>query len=248
MLVPENTQQRPISTPNEGAGTDASSSGGRSLDEKMPAVQSAASLLPSVTLPKGGGALKGIGEKTSVKAAYGTSAVSIPLPFSASRSSLSPQVELTYNSGAGNGPFGFGWNLDLPSVTRKTDKGLPKYGDSQESDVFIFAGAEDLVPVLTADGQRVSSARTLFGVSYEVFEYRPRIEGAFARIERWSNEAVARTFWRSISRDNVTSLYGYDAGSCVADPQDASHIFIWQISRSWTPLALRSLRMKRTGL
>ena len=31
----------------------------------------------------------------------------------------------------------------------------------------------------------------------------------------------------------MISLYGYDDGSCVADPQDASRIFTWQVSRTW---------------
>ena len=35
-------------------------------------------------------------------------------------------LSLAYDSGAGNGPFGFGWRLSLPSITRKTDKGLPR--------------------------------------------------------------------------------------------------------------------------
>ena len=40
---------------------------------------------------------------------------------------LWPQLSLSYDSGAGNGPFGFGWSLSLPAITRKTDKGLPQY-------------------------------------------------------------------------------------------------------------------------
>ena len=51
----------------------------------------------------------------------------------------------------GNGPFGLGWNLSLPLITRKTDKGLPRYNDDEESDVFILSDAEDLVPVLNDD-------------------------------------------------------------------------------------------------
>ena len=178
MSVPENRQEWPTASLYTGEGTNPGTVSGLEVggSGQKPAAQAAVSLLPSVTLPKGGGALKGIGEKTSVNAAFGTSSVSIPLPFSASRAPLA-EVGLSYDSGAGNGPFGFGWNLSVPSITRKTDKGLPKYGDGIESDVFIFAGAEDLVPLLGIDGQRVSSLRTLFGVSYQVFEYRPRIEG-----------------------------------------------------------------------
>ena len=37
----------------------------------------------------------------------------------------------------------------MPSITRKTSKGLPRYDDAADSDVFILSGAEDLVPLLT---------------------------------------------------------------------------------------------------
>lgn len=39
-------------------------------------------------------------------------------------------LELSYDANAGNWPFGFGWSLSLPRITRKTDKGLPLYRDS----------------------------------------------------------------------------------------------------------------------
>ncbi len=62
------------------------------------------------------------------------------------------EVQSTPNSnhsGRSNGPFGMGWNLSLPHITRKTDKGLPRYEDADESDAFILSCAEDLVPVLS---------------------------------------------------------------------------------------------------
>ena len=61
--------------------------------------------VPSISLPKGGGAIKGIDEKFSVNAVNGTSSFSIPLPFSPSRGA-SPSLSLSYSSGAGNGIFG----------------------------------------------------------------------------------------------------------------------------------------------
>jgi len=120
---------------------------------------------------------------------------------------------LGYDSGAGNGPFGFGWSLSLPSITRKTDKGLPRYLDAEESDVFILSDAEDLVPVLEkVNGQwqpETPSSRTLDGETYQVRRCRPRIEGLFARIERWTNpDKPEDSFWRSISKDNITTWYG----------------------------------------
>src|SRR5450759_711237 len=104
--------------------------------------------IPSISLPKGGGAIKSIDEKFTVNPVNGTSSFSIQLPVSPVRQGFSPSLNLSYNSGSGNGIFGLGWSMDLPAITRKTDKGLPRYLDNIESDVYMFSGAEDLVPYL----------------------------------------------------------------------------------------------------
>ncbi len=41
--------------------------------------------IPSISLPKGGGAIKGIDEKFSVNAVNGTASFSIPIPVSQAR-------------------------------------------------------------------------------------------------------------------------------------------------------------------
>src|SRR6266851_2712582 len=144
--------------------------------------KTAADLLPAVNLPKGGGAIRGMGEKFSVNPVTGTGSLTIPIALSPGRSGFGPKLALSYDSAAGNGPFGLGWSLSIPAITRKTDKGLPQYVDQEESDVFILSGAEDLVPMLDPHGTRLSPAiRIVNGAIYQVFPYRPRIEGLFAR-------------------------------------------------------------------
>src|SRR3954468_25052732 len=93
---------------------------------------------PSVSLPKGGGAIRGIGEKFAANPVTGTGSTQVPLSVSSGRSGFNPELTLSYDSGAGNGQFGLGWSLSLPSITRKTDKGLPLYRDGEESDVFLL--------------------------------------------------------------------------------------------------------------
>ncbi|MGD8663111.1 MAG: SpvB/TcaC N-terminal domain-containing protein, partial [Desulfobacterales bacterium] len=193
---------------------------------------------PSISLPKGGGAIRGMGEKFAANPVTGTGSLSIPIAASPGRAGFGPQLSLTYDSGAGNGPFGLGWNLSTPSITRKTDKGLPRYWDADESDEFILSGAEDLVPVLVQnDDEWVREAlprRTLQGNTYRIQRYRPRIEGLFARIERWTNQDdPSDSFWRSISRDNVTTWYGRTDESRIFDPGDPTHIFSWLICESY---------------
>src|SRR3954466_16113725 len=126
---------------NETTSSDGNSTAGPSRPQDS---SGTATPLPAINLPKGGGAIRGIGEKFAANPVTGTGSMSVPIATSPGRSGFGPQLALSYDSGAGNGPFGIGWNLSLPSITRKTDKGLPRYKDAEESDVFVLSGAEDL--------------------------------------------------------------------------------------------------------
>ncbi|HXB69950.1 MAG TPA: SpvB/TcaC N-terminal domain-containing protein [Candidatus Acidoferrales bacterium] len=198
--------------------------------------------LPSLSLPKGGGAIRGIGEKFAANPVTGTGSLNVPIYVSPGRSGFGPQLSLSYDSGSGNSPFGFGWSLALPAVTRKTDKGLPQYQDAQESDVFILSGVEDLVPSLVEGlwSPDITAPRSMYGKQYAIHRYRPRVEGLFARIERWINLSDPQdTFWRSISKDNITTWYGKTSESRIADPADPadpahpSRICSWLICESY---------------
>ncbi|HEY6247730.1 MAG TPA: SpvB/TcaC N-terminal domain-containing protein, partial [Pyrinomonadaceae bacterium] len=196
---------------------------------------------PQISLPKGGGAIRGIGEKFTASSVTGTGSLNVPIATSPGRSGFGPQLSLSYDSGTGNGSFGIGWSLSLPSITRKTDKGLPQYRDAEESDVFILSGAEDLVPafkrnpdrsfVRDAQGHLVNDEESREG--YMVKRYRPRIEGLFAHIERWTRISDGETHWRSISKDNVLTVYGGTSESRIADPSNTSHVFSWLICQSY---------------
>ena len=127
-------------------------------DQKITATQ--------VALPKGGGAIQGIGETFQSMEFTGTAGLSIPIATSPCRG-FEPQLSIDYSSGAGNGIFGLGFSLSVPNIARKTSKAIPKYDDT---DTFILSNADDLVPVddPTQDG-------------CEITTYRPRTEGLFAK-------------------------------------------------------------------
>ena len=199
--------------------------------------------LPSLALPKGGGAIRGIGEKLAANPVTGTGSLSVPIATSPGRSGFGPELALAYDSGSGNGAFGLGWSLSLPAISRKTDKGLPRYRDAEDSDVFLLSGAEDLVPEFAKDatgewvireGKHVlhERLRTVGGIEFTVRRYRPRTEGTFARIERWTRRSDGGVHWRSITRDNVLTLYGVDGDSRIADSEDPSRVFTWLISET----------------
>jgi RHS repeat-associated protein len=188
---------------------------------------------PTISLPKGGGAIRGIDEKFAANPVTGAAALTLPIPVSKGRAGFGPQLNLSYDSSAGNGPFGFGWSLSLPSITRKTDKGLPRYADSEESDIFILSGSEDLVPVLLRDedGRWIDDPIPP-REGYAIKSYRPRTEGLFARIERWTRLDDGATHWRSISKDNILTVYGFDDNSRIVDQHNPKRVFSWLICRS----------------
>jgi hypothetical protein len=109
--------------------------------------------LPPLSLPSGGGSIRGIGENIAMNTAQGTVSFNIPLNLSPSRQGSKPKISLQYDSGGGGGVWGIGWNLSsVIDVTRRTRLGLPRYEDDGErEDVFIISGAEDLVPVYLQD-------------------------------------------------------------------------------------------------
>ena len=105
----------------------------------------------TISLPKGGGALHGIGEKFSPDLHTGTGNFTIPITVPPGRHGFQPDLKLVYSTGHGNGLFGLGWTMSVPGVTRKTSKGIPRYHDYHQElkkrDTFILSGAEDLVPI-----------------------------------------------------------------------------------------------------
>ena len=185
----------------------------------------------SQPLGRGGNAVRGVGESFSANPALGMATLTIPVPISSGRSGFSPAGSLVYDAGAGNGIFGLGWAFASSAIVRRTDRGLPTYDDAADSDAFVLTGQDELVPALvdTGDGwirdERVEGA-------HQVRRYRPRTEGSFARIERWTN-ADGEAHWRVITSGNVTSIYGRSAAARIADEANESRVFSWLLDESF---------------
>lgn len=190
-------------------------------------------------MPTGGGAIRGMGEKFNANPVTGTGSMTVPIATSPGRSGFGPQLSLTYDSGRGNGPFGLGWSLSAPAITRKTDKGLPRYDDANESDVFLLSDAEDLVPARDpTDGwARHRLVDPPHAPGYRIDRYRPRIERSFARVERWTRLSDGDAHWRVTTAENVTTWYGEDEDSRIFDPDVPNdvpeRVFSWLISRTY---------------
>ena len=167
--------------------------------------RSTGSAQQAVSLPTGGGAIRGIGESFSPDPFTGSGRFSVPVYCSPGRDGMQPNLPLTYSAGHGNGCFGLGWQLTLPSIVRKTERSIPRYDDR---DMFVLTGAGDLVPLDGDEGEGESADNGGETIGrYTIFRYRPRVEAQFARIERWVGEGGPHgtdVHWRVTSRGTTS--------------------------------------------
>src|ERR1700753_27142 len=71
--------------------------------------------LPPISLPKGGGAIRSLGEKFATNPQTGAAGLTVPIPTTGARGDSKVSLSLSFNSSSGNGPFGYGWQLTAPS-------------------------------------------------------------------------------------------------------------------------------------
>jgi RHS repeat-associated protein len=181
-----------------------------------------------ISVPKGGGAISGIGETFQPDLHTGTGNLTIPLELPAGRNDLQPSLSLAYSTGNPNGPVGLGWSLPVPGVRRKTDKGIPRY--HPDLDTFVLSGAEDLVPVS--------------GTGTDAVRYRPRTEAGYARITHLTG--AGSDYWEVWSADGLRSRYGTPAPqnppqnwadpAVITNPAEPDQIFAWLLTETADPL------------
>ena len=95
-----------------------------------------------------------------------------------------------------------------------------------------MSGAEDLVPALEEDNGSWKKITRIEG-DYIVQQYRPRIEGLFAKIEKYTNQSSNIAHWQVTTKDNIISVYGQSASSRVAHPNDNKKIFEWLLEYTY---------------
>src|SRR5690606_10691778 len=96
-----------------------------------------------ISLPDFPGRISRRGEQLEPTLSTGSVRYAVPLLVPAGTAGVQPELTLHYDSGQGNGPLGIGWALDVGSIQRQTDRGVPTYG---AEDRFLFNGQE-LVPL-----------------------------------------------------------------------------------------------------
>ncbi len=162
----------------------------------------------AISLPKGPGAIEGLGESFQPRLNTGTAAYGINLSVPAGTAGRQPSLKLSYEGGGGNGVLGYGWSLPLPMIQRRTDHGIPLYGRDlglDRPDCFINESKEELVP--QADGY-----------------YFCENEGAFVRYRQVTNH------WEGTAPDGTRLEFGLTANGRVEDSA-SGHVFSWLLER-----------------
>ncbi|WP_454846428.1 SpvB/TcaC N-terminal domain-containing protein [Pseudomonas farris] len=173
-----------------------------------------------------------IGKSWGAVGPTGVASFVLPIPASPGRG-WDPQLSLTYSSQAGNGPFGIGWSLGLGQISRRTNKGVPRYTDHDE---IIGHDGEVWMPELADDGTIKSRLESTYNEvdigSHTVVRYWPRVESDFALRERWQPQGDEPPFWLVHGSDGSLHVYGKTAASRRADPDNPLRVSAWRLCES----------------
>ncbi|MHC8290997.1 SpvB/TcaC N-terminal domain-containing protein [Pseudomonas sp. XS1P51] len=185
--------------------------------------------------PKIGGAIASFGGWGAV-GTTGSASLALSLPISnAPNRDLVPSLSLGYSSHVGNSQYGIGWSLTVNAITVRTSKGVPFY---EGKDLIVGPDGEVWMVVLDGNGKPSERADVVGTTDYRIVSYQPRIEGGFAKIERWFNEDDAAGFWKIQSADGSTHVYGKTLASRRAEHKDESkplepeRVGVWLLDES----------------
>jgi RHS repeat-associated protein len=157
-------------------------------------VWAARALLATLLLlggPAAAGPAGGLEASTEVNAFTGAFQTSVPIGVPAYRG-LEPKLALSYDSRAGNGPFGVGWRLGGVSVIERASprRGVPRY---DANDIYLLDGN-----VLIPCAQAPTSPSCAAGGSHAT-----RVE-SYLRVKY---ESASNT-WTVKQRDGTSATYG----------------------------------------
>ncbi|OCQ54705.1 Mono(ADP-ribosyl)transferase SpvB [Photorhabdus australis subsp. thailandensis] len=187
--------------------------------------------ITELSLPKGGGAITGMGEALTPAGPDGMTVLSLPLPISAGRG-YAPSLILNYNSGAGNSPFGLGWDCSVMAVRRRTHFGVPHY---DETDTFL--GPEGEVLIVADHPRDESTLQDInLGTTFTVTCYRSRLESHFSRLEYWQPKTTNATdFWLIYNSDGQVHLLGKNPQARISNPSETTQTAQWLLEASVSP-------------
>ena len=163
-----------------------------------------------VSLPKGVGAIHGIGETFKPDFFSGTGSYKIPFTITRVRV-LESEFSIDYNSSSGNGPFGMGFSVGLEKTSLKMVSSIPKY---EGKETYLLNGSE-LV-------RHIKKASEESGFTMQA--YPLKVQKDFSRIYHYIKNDPSESYWELTIQENVTTIFGKTADTRISNPKSTSQI------------------------
>ena len=151
----------------------------------------------------------------------GSANYTIPITALPGRAGMQPQLALSYNSNAGNGLVGVGWNLGGLSVIQRCATTL-------EQDGYIDSVDFDSNDKYCLDGQRLVLTSGSYGGNGA--QYRTENE-SFSKIVSYGTAGSGPAYFKVWTRDGKISEYGVTANSRI-EAQGKTDVLVWAINRT----------------
>ncbi len=165
----------------------------------------------------------------------GSAVTTIPIEVPPGRKNLTPKVALTYNSGGGPSPYGYGWDLPLGKIQRSTKRGLlsctnPGYD-------FVLSLPESTVAcTITASTMTTGTCLTAAESSFLSIQYDRNSN----EWEVWDKSGLHYVFG-AIANDrtgsDTSALFVPGTQGCVAGAPDCpcGYTFSWALDQITDP-------------
>ena len=137
----------------------------------------------------------------------GSASLSYGLEMPPARNGMAPSLSIHYNSDAGSGWLGEGWNLSTSSISVETRWGVPRYNPEVETETYLLDGQmllEDGIGQAHRNlGEDKSGVKRLSGR----VKFYPRKESAFSEIVR-IGDSPSNYIWEVTDRRGTKYTYG----------------------------------------
>jgi hypothetical protein len=180
---------------------------------------------PQISLPKDGGAILGIDETFAANPVTGTGTLTVPIATAPGRSGFGPQLSLAYDSGSGDGPFGFGWRLSVPSTARATS-GFTL--TANPSKVAVLEQGGTVTPVIAISSHFASGFNSAIALSASGLPSGVTATFSPSSIAApGSNSSIPKlTFSGALGGDYVITVSGSGGGESASIPVSLEVFFV----------------------
>jgi RHS repeat-associated protein len=191
-----------------------------------------------VILPTGPGSVNGFGPDYDPDLPNGSATLDIEIEVPPGVAGFNPELSLSYDSGNGNGIFGFGWDMGLYTVERRSSLPLPRYVDGPN-------GIDDDYDGVIDNDEEIDAIRALIGgwpinlISEDDLDpednlepqgsgfFFTAIQSDFVRYKQKDDH------WCGAKPDGYVFEFGLTDQSRVIDPEDPAKVFSWQMEKEF---------------